>query len=98
MIAWTRNGPVVGGREITISKGSLTETDTSQEGFAIAYCELTLGEEGKEQSWGVTNLLEMTVGWRALSVCSSQLTHNLIVPDPGLNTLSRRRGQFCANI
>jgi hypothetical protein len=38
----------------------LTETDTSQEGFAIAYCELTLGEEGKEQSWGVTNLLEMT--------------------------------------
>ena len=68
MIAWIRDGPVVGGREITISKGSLTETDTSQEGFAIAYFELTLGEQGKVQSWSVANLLEMTVGWRALSV------------------------------
>jgi len=60
MIAWTKAGPVIGGREVTISKGSLTEADTSQEGFAIAYVELTLGEEGKEQSWGVTDLLEMT--------------------------------------
>jgi len=60
MIVWTKGGPVVGGREVTISKGSLTETDTAQEGLAIAYFELTLGEEGKEQSWGVTNLLEMT--------------------------------------
>jgi len=60
MIAWTKNGPVVGGREVTISKGSWTETDTAQEGVAIAYFELTLGKEGKEQSWGVTNMLEMT--------------------------------------
>ncbi len=76
MISWTKGGPVLGGREVTISKGSLTETDTSQEGLAIAYFELTLGEAGKEQSWGVTNMLEMIVGWRALSVSSSQLTLN----------------------
>ncbi|KAH9030679.1 hypothetical protein EDB85DRAFT_1962607 [Lactarius pseudohatsudake] len=59
MIAWTKCDPVVGGRDATISKGSLTETDTSQEGLAVAYFDLTLGEAGKEQSWGVTNILEM---------------------------------------
>ncbi|KAH9079218.1 hypothetical protein EDB83DRAFT_2341445 [Lactarius deliciosus] len=59
MIAWTKCDPVVGGRDVSISKGSLTETDTSQEGLAVAYFDLTLGEAGKEQSWGVTNVLEM---------------------------------------
>ncbi len=71
MIAWTKGGPAVGGREVAIRKGSLTETDTSQEGFAVAYFELTFGEAGKEQSWGVVNMLEMVVGRRALSVTSS---------------------------
>ncbi|KAH9060059.1 hypothetical protein EDB87DRAFT_1618339 [Lactarius vividus] len=59
MIAWTKGGPVVGGRDATISKGSLTEADTSQEGLAVAHFDLTLGEAGKEQSWSVTDILEM---------------------------------------
>ncbi|KAF8275227.1 hypothetical protein EI94DRAFT_1560422 [Lactarius quietus] len=59
LIAWTKGGSAIRGRETAISKGSLTETDTSQEGFAVAYFELTLGEAGKQQSWGVTDLLEM---------------------------------------
>ncbi|KAI9466009.1 hypothetical protein BJY52DRAFT_1163178 [Lactarius psammicola] len=59
MMTWIKGGPVVGGREVIVSKGSLTETDTSQEGLAVAYFELTLGEAGKEQSWSVTNMLEM---------------------------------------
>lgn len=67
LIAWTKGGTVKG-REAAISKGSLTETDTSQEGFAVAYFELTLGESGKQQSWVVTDLLELVVGWLILPV------------------------------
>ena len=62
MIAQTKGGLIIGGQKVPISNGSLMETDTSQEGCAIAYFELTLGEKGKEQSWGITNLLEMAVG------------------------------------
>jgi len=60
VMVWTKGG-LVGGREVTICTGCLTETDTSQEGFAVAYFELTLGQAGKDQSWRVTNLLEMVV-------------------------------------
>jgi len=59
LIAWTKGGTAIRGPDVAISKGTLTETDTSQEGFAIAYFELTLGEAGKQQSWGVADLVEM---------------------------------------
>lgn len=67
LIAWTKGGTaIIRGPDVAISKGTLTETDNSQEGFAIAYFELTLGEAGKQQSWGVADLFEMVVGWLAL--------------------------------
>jgi len=59
LIVWTNGGIAIRGREAVITKGSLTETDTSQEGFAVAYFELTLGEAGKQESWGITDLLEL---------------------------------------
>ena len=68
LIVWTNGGIAIRGREAVITKGSLTETDTSQEGFAVAYFELTLGEAGKQESWGITDLLELVVGWLALPV------------------------------
>ena len=68
LLAWTKAGLAIRGREDIISKGGLTETDTSQEGFAVAYFGLTLGEAGKQQSWCVTDLLELVVGWLALLV------------------------------
>jgi len=54
-----KGGQVVGGREIVLSKANFIQIDTSQEGLAVSYFELTLGEPEKEQSWGVTDILEM---------------------------------------
>ena len=63
MVAWSPSGQIVGGREVILSKGNYIETDTTQEGFAISYLDLTLGEPGKEQTWGVTEVVEVTVSW-----------------------------------
>jgi hypothetical protein len=46
IIARTHGGHV-GGREVVISKGNVTQIDTTEEGFAILYFDLTLGESGK---------------------------------------------------
>jgi hypothetical protein len=61
IIARTHGGHV-GGREVVISKGNVTQIDTTEEGFAILYFDLTLGESGKEQSWTVDDDIKMTVG------------------------------------
>jgi hypothetical protein len=62
IIARSHGGQVVGGREVVLSKGNITQTDTTEEGFAISYFDLTLGESGKEQSWSVEDDVKMTVG------------------------------------
>jgi hypothetical protein len=61
LVAWAKGGQVVGGREITLSDANFIKTDTSQEGLAVSYFELTLGESGKEQSWGISGVLEVAV-------------------------------------
>ncbi|KAI0306758.1 hypothetical protein B0F90DRAFT_1808376 [Multifurca ochricompacta] len=58
-IAWAKGGQVLGGREIVVCKGNLIKTDTPQEGFAVSYFGLALGEPGKEQSWRVADMVEM---------------------------------------
>ena len=61
MMARTQSGRVVGGREVVLSRGNVTEIDTTEEGFAIAYFDLTLGEPGKEQSWAIGEDIKVTV-------------------------------------
>lgn len=61
MVARTQGGRVIGGREVVLSRGNVTETDTSEEGFAISYFDLTLGEPGKEQSWAIDDDIKITV-------------------------------------
>jgi hypothetical protein len=63
MVARTQSGRVVGGREVVLSRGNVTETDTSEEGFAISYFDLTLGEPGKEQSWAIDDDIKITVSY-----------------------------------
>jgi hypothetical protein len=75
MVAWSPNGQIVGGREIILSKGTFTQTDSTQEGFAISYVDLALGEPGKEQSWGITEVIEVAV---SLKFCVSLLSGGLI--------------------
>lgn len=62
MVARTQSGRVIGGKEVVLSRGNVTETDTSEEGFAISYFDLTLGEPGKEQSWAIDDDIKITVG------------------------------------
>jgi hypothetical protein len=61
MVARTQSGRVVGAREVVLSRGNVTEIDTTDEGFAISYFDLTLGEPGKEQSWGIDDDIKVTV-------------------------------------
>jgi hypothetical protein len=61
MVVRSHSGQVVGGREVVLSKGIVTETDTTEEGFAISYFDLTLGEAGKEQSWAIDDDIEVAV-------------------------------------
>jgi hypothetical protein len=61
MVARTQSGRVVGGREIVLSRGNVTEIDTTEEGFANSYFDLTLGEPGKEQSWAIDDDIKVTV-------------------------------------
>ena len=61
MVARTQSGRVVGGREVVLSRGNVTEVDTTEEGFAISYLDLTLGELGKEQSWAIDDDIKVTV-------------------------------------
>ena len=75
MVAWSPSGQIVGGREVTLSKGSFTQTDTTEEGFAISYVDLTLAEPGKEQSWGITKVIEVAV---SLMFCVFLLSGGLI--------------------
>jgi len=75
VVAWSPGGQIVGGREVILSKCKFTQTDTTQEGFAISYVDLTLGEPGKEQSWGITEVIEVAV---SLMFCVSLLSGGLI--------------------
>jgi len=59
MVALSATGQVVGTQEVILSKGNFAETDTTQEGIAITYFDLTLGESGKEQSWRVPAVIEV---------------------------------------
>jgi hypothetical protein len=61
MVAWSPGGQILGGREVVLSKGNSFETDTTQEGLAIAYVDLTLGEPGREQTWAIAGVVEVTV-------------------------------------
>ena len=61
MVARTQSGRVIGGREVILSKGNVTEIDTTEEGFAVSYFDLTLGEPGKEQSWAIDDDIKVTV-------------------------------------
>lgn len=60
-VAWSPSGQIVVGREVILSKGNFIQTDTTQEGFAISYVDLTLAEPGKEQSWGIAEVIEVAV-------------------------------------
>ena len=46
---------------MVLSKENVTEIDTTEEGFAIAHFDLTLGEAGKEQSWAIDDDIKVTV-------------------------------------
>jgi len=59
LVARSPSGQIVGGREVILSKGNFPQTDTTQEGFATSYIDLTLGEPGKEQTWGITGAIEV---------------------------------------
>ena len=61
MVARTQSGQVVGGREVVLSRGNITQIDTTKEGFAVSYFDLTLGEPGKEQSWEIEDDIKVTV-------------------------------------
>jgi hypothetical protein len=61
LVARSPSGQIVGGREVILSKGNFPQTDTTQEGFATSYIDLTLGKPGKEQSWGITGAIEIAV-------------------------------------
>ena len=61
MVARTQSGRVVGGREVVLSRGNVTEINTIEEGFAVSYFDLTLGEPGKEQSWAIDDDIKVTV-------------------------------------
>jgi hypothetical protein len=61
MVARSPSGQIIGGREIILSKGDSFETDTTQEGLAIAYVDLTLGEPGREHTWAIAGVIEVTV-------------------------------------
>jgi hypothetical protein len=65
--AWAKGGQAVRLREITLSNANFIKTDTSQEGLAVSFFELTLGESGKEQSWVVGGMLEVAVSLLRLS-------------------------------
>jgi len=61
MVARTQSGQVVGGREVLLSRGNVTEIDTTEEGFVTSYFDLTLGEPGKQQSWAIDDDIKVTV-------------------------------------
>jgi hypothetical protein len=61
MVARTESGRVVGGKEVVLSRGEVTEIDTTEEGVAISYFDLTLGELGREQSWVIDDDIKVTV-------------------------------------
>ncbi|KAI0316786.1 hypothetical protein OF83DRAFT_1059772 [Amylostereum chailletii] len=50
---------VIGGRKVTLGQGLVVETDVSHEGYATLRCDVTVGEPGAEQSWGVDGLMEI---------------------------------------
>lgn len=61
IVARSHSGHIITGREVVLSKGNVTEVDTTEEGFAIVYFDLTLGETGKEQSWAIDDDIKVTV-------------------------------------
>lgn len=75
MVARTQSGRVVGGKEVVLSRGDVTEVDTMEEGFAFSYFNLTLGEPGKEQSWAIDDDIKVTYLIRVTVSC----------PDSALN-------------
>lgn len=71
--ARSHSGQVITGREIVLSKANVTEIDTTEEGYAISYFDLTLGEAGKEQSWAIDDEIRVTVSG-LICLFSSRLT------------------------
>ncbi|KAH9966450.1 hypothetical protein BC827DRAFT_1125085 [Russula dissimulans] len=59
MVAWSASGQVIEERELVLSEATFTATDTLQEGLAVSYFDLTLGGCGKEQSWGINDVIEV---------------------------------------
>lgn len=99
MVAWSSSGQLVGGREVIVSKGNFIETDASQEGLAVSYFELALGESGKEQSWGIAKVAEVSVSFLfCRAIFSTRLTFGRTVSDSSHRTQSRKCIQLCANI
>lgn len=77
MVARTQSGQVVGRREVVLSRGNVTEIDTTKEGVAISYFDLTLGEAGKEQSWSIDDDIKTTYLIR-VSVSSPEGGYNFV--------------------
>ena len=61
MVARSPSGRIIGGREVILNKGDSFETDATKEGLAISYVNLTLGQPGKEQTWAIAGVIEVTV-------------------------------------
>lgn len=98
MVALTQSGQVIGRREIILSRGNITEINTTKEGVAISYFDLTLGEPGKEQSWAIDENIKVTVSC-PFYVFSNWLTCiNRTVSDPSLFELSGQCVKFCAHV
>jgi hypothetical protein len=100
VVAWSKDGQVIGGREVTLSNVNFIKTDTSQEGLAVSYFELVLGEPGKEQSWKTNGVLEVAVSLLRIPtrVFPSRLKPGLSVFDSSHGSLSRRRNEFCTEL
>lgn len=77
MVARSPGGQVVVGREVILSRANVTQTDTKQEGLGVTYFELALGERGKEQSWGLEDVIEVAYVIR-VSVCCPEGGSNFV--------------------
>lgn len=61
MVARSPSGQIIGGRDVIVNKGDFFETDATKEGLVISYVDLPLGEPGKEQTWAIAEVIEVTV-------------------------------------
>ena len=68
------SGQIIGGREVILDKGNSFKTDTAKEGSVISYVDLALGEPGREQTWAIAEVIEVTVSVLSRVVSSAGLS------------------------